>query len=60
MGEVINLNKARKAKAAVEAKDKAQENRAKFGQTKAARGKSAADKIKRDKDLDGHKRDEPS
>jgi len=57
MGEVINLNKARKAKEQAAAKDKAQENRVKFGLSKLVRGKDAAEKAKRDKALDGHKRD---
>jgi Domain of unknown function (DUF4169) len=57
MGEVINLNKARKARDKAAGKDEAQENRAKFGLTKLVRGKTAADKAKREKALDGRKLD---
>ena len=49
MGEVINLRLARKAKARAEADRKAEETRAKFGQTKAARKLSTAEKKRADK-----------
>ncbi len=57
MVEPINLNKARKAKAAADAKARAAENRAKFGRTKgeklgskleAERARKALDQTKRD------------
>lgn len=35
MAEIINLRKARKAKARTEAEKQAEQNRARFGQTKA-------------------------
>ncbi len=58
MGEVINLRRARKAKARVEAEHKAAANRAAFGRTKAEREAAAAEAAKRDKALDGAKREE--
>jgi hypothetical protein len=61
MAEIINLNKARKAKARDDKTIKADENRAKFGRSK---GEKLAERIRADKadrDLSGHKRDpEPS
>lgn len=49
MGEVVNLRLARKAKARAEAERKADENRAKFGQTKTVRKQTAAEKKRADK-----------
>lgn len=49
MGDVINLRLARKAKARAETDRKAEENRAKFGQTKAVRKLNAAEKKRADK-----------
>lgn len=49
MSEIINLNKARKAKGKDERKAKAAENRAKFGRAKAAVSldKARAEKLQR-------------
>lgn len=49
MSEIINLNKARKAKDKDERKAKAAENRAKFGRAKAAVSldKAGAEKLQR-------------
>jgi hypothetical protein len=44
MAEIVNLNRARKAKARDAAETKAAENRAKYGQTKAACARLAAEK----------------
>ena len=57
MSDPINLNKFRKARARAEKDAKAEENRVKFGRTKAEKQlqKSASEKARRD--LDGHKRD---
>jgi hypothetical protein len=59
MGEVINLNKARKDRAKVDKDQKAQENRAVFGQTKAAKLtlKDRLEKARRD--LDQMRREKP-
>ncbi len=54
MGDVVNLNKFRKAKAKGDKTQKAEENRTKFGRTKGekARDKSSTDKAGREHD--GH------
>ena len=58
MAEILNLNRARKAKAKTDAQTRAAENRAKFGRAKADKALEAAraDKLKRD--LDGAKRED--
>jgi hypothetical protein len=50
MAEPINLNKARKARAAADAKAVAAENRVRFGRTKAEKdvAKARVDKAARD------------
>lgn len=55
MADLINLNKARKAKARAAGKQSAVENRAKFGRTGADRSLEAARKAKADQALDGAK-----
>lgn len=55
--EIVNLNKARKAKARLEKDKQAQENRAKSGQSKVARTQEILRQSQRDKLLDGAKRD---
>ena len=52
MGEVINLRRARKARARVDAEHKAAANRAAFGRTKAERDAAAAEVAKREQALD--------
>jgi hypothetical protein len=56
-GDVINLRLARKNQARGEAEKRAEENRAKFGRSKAEKALSAAVKNLADKTLDGSKRD---
>ncbi len=56
MGDVVNLNKLRKAKAKTDAKTRAAENRTRFGETKADKSKREAEKALADKRLDGHDR----
>ncbi|WP_419317478.1 DUF4169 family protein [Caulobacter sp. ErkDOM-E] len=58
MAEILNLNRARKAKAKVEDKTRAAENRAKFGRAKADKALDAARADKLRRDLDGAKREE--
>jgi hypothetical protein len=58
MAEILNLNRARKAKAKTDAKTKAVENRAKFGRTKAEKVLDAARAEKLKRDLDGAKRED--
>lgn len=55
MADLINLNKARKAKARAAGKQSAVENRAKFGRTGADRSLEAARKAKAEQALDGAK-----
>lgn len=54
---VINLNKARKAKARADKKARADENALKFGQSKSKKTITAARKAQFSKHLDGHKTD---
>jgi hypothetical protein len=58
MGDVVNLNRARKAKARGAAVRTADANRAKFGRNKAEKDAGAADKARREALLDGAKREE--
>ena len=58
MGDVINLNRARKARDRAAKEARAPENRAKFGRTGAQK---AADRVEREKaarDLDGAHRED--
>ena len=57
MAEIINLNKARKAKLRVEKSARAEENRARFGRTKAQKQAEAAETAKLARLLDEAKRD---
>ncbi|MDB5454520.1 MAG: hypothetical protein JWP92_105 [Caulobacter sp.] len=58
MAEILNLNRARKAKAKTADKAVAAENRAKFGRSKADKTLEAARAEKLARTLDGAKRDE--
>jgi hypothetical protein len=58
MADIVNLNRARKARAKAEAGKQAEANRAKFGRTRAEREREAADKARRDALLDGAKRED--
>ena len=58
MGEVVNLRRARKAKARSEAEAKAAANRVAFGRSKSERDATAAEKDLLAKRLDGHRRDQ--
>ncbi|HWK34974.1 DUF4169 family protein [Sphingomonas sp.] len=53
MGEVVNLNRARKAKRRAEATAQADANRVAFGRTKAAKQAAAAEQDRAAKLLDG-------
>lgn len=53
MAEVVNLNRARKAREREAAASKAVANRAAHGRTKAERARDAAAEAKRDAMLDG-------
>jgi len=58
MAEIVNLNRARKAKARDVSEAKATENRAKYGQTKAERARLAAEKAKLRAVTDGAKQED--
>lgn len=57
MGEVVNLNKARKARDKATAKDEARQNRAKFGRTKGQKDIEKARADKAERALDGARRE---
>ncbi|CAN5189783.1 hypothetical protein BH09PSE2_BH09PSE2_05200 [soil metagenome] len=58
MTSVVNLNRARKAKAQVEAKALAASNRVKHGRTAAQKAADALTAAKAERALEGHKREE--
>jgi len=53
MTDVINLNQFRKARARTDKTKLAQDNRAKFGRTKADKAKDSKDRTKQSDTLDG-------
>ena len=55
MAKVTNLNRFRKAKARAEKARQAEENRARFGRTKADKALATTRKTKAGSHLDGHK-----
>ena len=57
MGEVVNLRRARKAKARTERETAAAANRAAFGQTKSEKAAAEAEMDRATRDLDGAKLD---
>ena len=63
MAEIINFNKAKKARSRAEkekaGRDGAAENRAKFGASKTEKSLSEAERERRDHALDAAKRDKP-
>jgi capsule polysaccharide export protein KpsE/RkpR len=56
MAEIINLRRARKAKAKSQSETKADANRVAFGRTKAEKQATAAVKSLEARRLEGHKR----
>ena len=57
MADILNLNKARKARAKAQASAKAVENRAKFGRTKAQKAADAAEPARISENLEGARRE---
>ncbi|MGI6245146.1 MAG: DUF4169 family protein [Pseudochelatococcus sp.] len=55
MAEIVNLRRARKARARSEKEAQAAENRLRFGATKAERTASAAAREKDERHLDAHR-----
>lgn len=58
MSEIVNLNKARKAKARSASRAEAAENRVRFGRTKAERSVQKAETSKLERRLDQAKRED--
>lgn len=58
MGEIVNLNRARKAKVKADRTAQAAENRVKHGRTKAEKQKERAAEQAAVRHLEGHKLDE--
>lgn len=58
MGDVINLNQVRKARAKAEAEKTADSNRVQHGTPKAIKKKSRAEKKKSDQNLEGKRLDD--
>ena len=58
MTEIINLRMARKARARTEAEKQAEENRAKFGQTKAERTRAQSEAERALKAIEAHRRED--
>ena len=59
MADIINLRQARKTKARADKERQAEANRAKFGQSKAARQARLREEERTDRQLEGKKRDVP-
>ncbi len=57
MADILNLNKARKARAKAQSTAKAVENRAKFGRTKAQKAADEAERARIVENLDGARRE---
>ncbi len=55
--QIVNLNRARKAKARADKERQAAENRVRFGQTKAERETGAREREIAAARIDGHRRD---
>ena len=58
MGEIVGLGKARKERARAEDKRRAEENRIRFGRTKAERQGLAKETERTERVLDAHRRDD--
>lgn len=56
-GAPVNLNRFRKQKARADARDRADENAACHGRTKAVKDLQRAEADKAARDLDGHRKD---
>ncbi|MEM9349531.1 MAG: DUF4169 family protein [Pseudomonadota bacterium] len=58
-GQIVNLNRARKAREKTAKRARADANAVKFGRTKAERAAQATEQEVAKTRLDGHKRDKP-
>ena len=59
MAEIVNLRRARKARARVEAAETATAERARHGRTRAEKVRDSVDRAQRDRLLDGVRRTDP-
>ncbi|WP_312594994.1 DUF4169 family protein [Brevundimonas sp.] len=59
MGEVVNLNRARKSRARASQKADAAANRVAYGRTKAEKQAASLDQARASRLLDGNKRETP-
>lgn len=57
MAEIVNLRRARKAKARTEAEKKAADNRVAFGRSKAEKTLAKVEKEQSARFIDGHRRE---
>ncbi len=57
MSEIVNLNKARKARERTQARTRADANAARFGRTKAQKAREEAEAKRASAELDGKRRD---
>ena len=57
MADIINLNKARKARAKTFAAAKAVENRVKFGRTRTEKARDEAERVRAERTIDESKLD---
>lgn len=57
MSEIVNFNKARKARDRAAAKAQAETNRSKFGRSKSEKASAKAEADRAGRSLDGHKRE---
>ncbi len=62
MGDVVGLGKARKARARAEDKSRAEENRVRFGRTRAEREATEKEEARATRAVDAHRRttDDPA
>ena len=58
MAEIVNLRKARKAKARADKEAQAAANRVKFGRSTAEKRQVEAERTAAERKLEGHRRDE--
>jgi hypothetical protein len=57
MADIVNLNRARKKKRSAEKEKAAEENRVKFGRTRAEKSKLKSDGARFERHLDAHQLD---
>jgi hypothetical protein len=55
--EIVNLRRARKAKARIEREKEAEANRIAFGRTKAEKSATTAERERAEREIEGHRRD---